>query len=280
MRIGVVAPSTPIEPAVAERVTALAAESHPEAELLFHPQCFLTHRHFAGDDRTRLEALVEVANDPDLDAVWFARGGYGSCRIAEAAIGQFGEPARDKTYLGYSDAGFLLAGLYKAGFENLAHGPMPQDVKRDSGDEAIVRALGWLIHGSAASLEPSLAGAGAVAAFNITVLSQLLGTSLEPDLGGHVLMLEEVSEHTYSTDRAMFHITANLAGAGIAGIRLGRCSLVPENDPDFGASEEEVVRYWCERSAIPWLGLADIGHDAANKVVPFGNVDQRSAKRA
>jgi muramoyltetrapeptide carboxypeptidase len=280
MRIGVVAPSTPIERSVAEQVTALAATTHPEAELLFHPQCFLTHRHFAGDDRTRLEALVEVANDPEIDGVWFARGGYGSCRIAEAAIARFDEGARDKTYLGYSDAGFLLAGLYKAGFQNLAHGPMPQDVKRDGGDAAIVRALDWLVHASAASLEPSISGEAPPAAFNITVLSQLLGTALEPELGGHVLMLEEVSEHTYRTDRAMFHITGNLAGAGIAGIRLGRCSLVPENDPDFGGNEEEVVRYWCERSGIPWLGLADIGHDAANKVVPFGNVGQRSAKRA
>jgi muramoyltetrapeptide carboxypeptidase len=280
MRIGVVAPSTPIDPAVAERVTALAAETHPEAEIFFHPQCFLAHGHFAGDDRARLEALVEMANDSGLDAIWFARGGYGSCRIAEAAIAEFGEAARDKTYLGYSDAGFLLAGLYKAGFRHLAHGPMPQDVKRDAGDEAIVRALDWLIHGSAATLEPSISGEAPLAAFNITVFSQLLGTALEPDLRGHVLMLEEVSEHTYRTDRAMFHITGNLAGAGIAGIRLGRCSLVPENDPDFGGNEEEVVRYWCERSGIPWLGLADIGHDAGNKVVPFGNVVQRSVKRA
>jgi muramoyltetrapeptide carboxypeptidase len=280
MRIGVVAPSTPIEPAVAERVTSLAAATHPEAELRFHPQCFLTHRHFAGDDRTRLEALVEAANDPGLDAIWFARGGYGSCRIAEAAIARFDAAARDKIYLGYSDAGFLLAGLYKAGFPNLAHGPMPQDVKRDGGDAAIVRALDWLIHRSAAALEPNIDGAAPVAAFNLTVLSQLLGTPLEPDLGRHVLMLEEVSEHTYRTDRAMFHIVGNLAGAGIAGIRLGRCSLVPENDPDFGESEEAVVRYWCDRSGIPWLGLADIGHDADNRVVPFGNVGQQVPKRA
>ena len=39
---------------------------------------------------------------------------------------------------------------------------------------------------------------------------------------------------------------------------------------DFGLSEEEVIRYWCERSGVPYLGRADIGHDADNKVVPFG----------
>ena len=53
----------------------------------------------------------------------------------------------------------------------------------------------------------------------------------------------------------------------VAGIRLGRCTEVPANDPDFGETEEEVFRFWCTRSAIPYLGRADIGHDADNKVV-------------
>ena len=40
--------------------------------------------------------------------------------------------------------------------------------------------------------------------------------------------------------------------------------------PEVTGLEEEVARYWCERSGIPWLGRADIGHDIDNKIVPFG----------
>jgi len=269
MRIGIVAPSTPILAETATRTSQIAARGFPGVELVFHPQCFLTHRHFAGEDRVRADAFVEVANDPGFDALWFARGGYGSCRIVEAVIGRLGPAARDKAYLGYSDAGYMLAGLYRAGFKRVAHGPMPQDARRRGGEAAVRRALGWLAAGDPAALEPSLAE-GPAAAFNITVFSQLLGTALEPDLAGHVLMLEDVSEHMYRTDRALFHITGNASVRRVAGIRLGRCSEVPENDPDFGASEEEVFLYWCERSGIPYLGRADIGHDSANKVVPFG----------
>ena len=269
MRIAIVAPSTPIDRDVADRVTALAGETHPGAELHFHEQCFHSHNHFAGEDRQRLEALVQAANDPSFDAIWFARGGYGSCRIAEAALARFGEAAHAKTWLGYSDAGYLLAGLYANGIGTVAHGPMPQDIKREGGEAAVLRALAWLTGRNPASLEPSLDHRPA-AAFNIMVLSQLLGTPLQPDLAGHVLMLEEVSEYMYRTDRSMFHITGNPAIRRVAGIRLGRCSLVPANDPDFGATEEEVVRFWCERAGIPFLGRADIGHDAANRVVPFG----------
>jgi muramoyltetrapeptide carboxypeptidase len=269
MRIGIVAPSTPILAETAQRVTALAAAQFPGVELVFHPQCFLSHRHFAGEDTVRADAFVEVANDRTFEALWFARGGYGSCRIAEDVLARLGPAARDKAYLGYSDAGYMLAGLYRAGFPNLAHGPMPNDLRRDGGEAAVVRALAWLTRGDRETLEPSLAGDPA-AAFNVTVFSQLLGTPLEPNLEGHVLMLEDVSEHMYRTDRALFHITGNASVRRVAGIRLGRCSEVPDNDPDFGASEEEVFRYWCDRAGIFYLGRADIGHDAANKVVPFG----------
>lgn len=269
MRIGIVAPSTPIAPDVAARVTAIAAAHRPEVELVFHPQCFRVHNHFAGTDAERTDAFVDVANDPSFGALWAARGGYGSCRIAEAALARLDSAARDKAYLGYSDFGYLLAGLYAAGFPRLAHGPMTGDVRRPGGEDAIRRALDWLC-GDRHGLEPSVAAGKRHAAFNLTVLSQLLGTPLQPDLAGHVLMIEDVAEYLYRTDRSMFHVTTNPGVRQVAGIRLGRCSDVPENDPDFGETEEEIVRHWCERSGITYLGRADIGHDVDNKVVPFG----------
>lgn len=268
MRIAVVAPSTPITPGEAERVEALAARVAPEAELAFHPQCFLRHNHFAGTDRQRADAFVEAANDPKVDAIWFARGGYGSCRIAEEAIAALGPAARAKTWLGYSDAGYLLAGLYEAGIGTVAHGPMPRDILREGGEDAVARALAWIVRRDPEALEPGLDGPSA--AFNITVFAHMIGTPLQPDLAGHELLLEDVSEHLYRTDRAMFHITSNENVRRAAGIRLGRCSEVPPNDPDFGETEEEIVRFWCARSGIPFLGRADIGHDSANRIVPFG----------
>lgn len=274
MRIGVVAPSTPIPRETEARVTALAKAEFPNVEIAFHPQCFMSHNHFAGPDAARADAFVAVANDPHFDALWFARGGYGSCRIAEDVLGRLHGAARDKTYLGYSDAGFLLAGLYRAGFGKLAHGPMANDIKREGGDAAVRRALAWLSAGAAESLEPSLEPVAKHAAFNLTVLSQLLGTSLQPDLAGHVLIIEDVAEYMYRTDRSMFHVSGNPDIRAVAGIRLGRCSEIPVNDPDFGESEEEVVRHWCARAGIAYLGRADIGHDADNKVVPFGALPQ------
>jgi muramoyltetrapeptide carboxypeptidase len=85
-------------------------------------------------------------------------------------------------------------------------------------------------------------------------------------------MLEEVSEHMYRIDRALHHITSFASIRRVGGLRLGRVSDIPPNDPDFGQHEEDVMRHWCEVSAIPYLGRADIGHDIDNKVVPFGRL--------
>jgi muramoyltetrapeptide carboxypeptidase len=94
---------------VADRVQALAGTLYPDRtpEIFFHPQCFASHGHFAGDDDTRAQAFIDIANDESYDAVWFARGGYGSCRVAESVMRRLTEASRRKTYVGYSDAGML-----------------------------------------------------------------------------------------------------------------------------------------------------------------------------
>ena len=272
-RIGVVAPASRMSAEVAEKVPALAARRYPDRtpEIVFHPQCFASHGHFAGDDDTRARAFLDVANDASFDAVWFARGGYGSCRVAEAIMGALTESSRRKAYVGYSDAGMLLAALYRGGFETVAHGPVAQDVLRDGGDAAVGRALDWIVDRAPETLEPTVGHGRKTAAFNMTVLSQLLGTPLQPDLAGHVLMLEEVEEAMYRIDRSLFHITSNADIRRVSGLMLGRCSAITQNDPEFGMNEEEIARYWCQRSGIAWLGRADIGHDANNKIVPFGS---------
>jgi muramoyltetrapeptide carboxypeptidase len=271
-RIAICAPSTPITRDDAARVAALAGAEFPEVSLHFHEQCFASEGHFAGADPQRLAALVECANDPAFDAVWFARGGYGAGRIAEGAIERFDTTANNKTFLGYSDAGYLLGGLYRARIGRPVHAPMPNDIRREGGDEAVRRSLAYL-NGNAGGLEPSLDHHPTIA-FNLTTLAMLCGTRLMPGLAGHVVMVEEVSEHLYAVDRLFFHVTAHLGG--VAGLRLGRVSEVPENDRPFGADAEEIARYWCERHAIPYFGAADIGHDAANRIVPFGLVTDAS----
>lgn len=271
--IGVVATGRPITPDVAARVRTVADGLWPDGRvrIVFHPQCFMEQGHFAGSDAARADAFVEVANDEGLDALWIARGGWGAARIVDAVLPRLGPAARAKAYMGYSDAGTLLAALYAHGVGRAFHGPMPVDITRDGGEAVVARALRWLVERDETALEPHVRAVGApTAAFNLTILAHLMGTPLLPDLTGHVLMLEEVGEYMYRIDRALAQIAASPAVRAAAGIRLGRCSDIPLNDPDFGRDEEDVTREWCARAGIAYLGRADIGHDVANRVVPFG----------
>ena len=265
MRIAVVAPSCRLTEEAAEAVRAIVRD-RGDCELFIHPQCFLSKGHFAGPDEVRLAALREVMEDPSFDAVWYARGGYGSNRIALTAQTGIPAAARNKIYLGYSDAGFLHAGFHEAGLE-VAWGPMPQDAVRPGGEAAVNRALDWLVRRDASALEPALDGPAM--AFHLTVLSNLLGTPLEPDFGGVELLIEDIGEHLYRIDRTMFHVTSSEAVRKVRGIRLGRVMDILANDPDFGGDEASIVEDWCARSGIPFGGRADIGHDAGNRVVPF-----------
>src|SRR6476659_2147760 len=251
MRIAVVAPTCPLKREAAEAVEAIVA-ARGDCELVFHRQCFLSDGHFAGSDAERLDALRDVIADPAFDAIWFARGGYGSNRIAEALLADLPDGAEDKTYLGYSDAGFLLAGLHKAGLD-AAWGPMPQDALRgdhglNGGEAAIGRALDWLVRRDPAALEPDLQPPAM--AFNLTVLSNLLGTPLEPDFTGVDLLIEDVGEHLYRIDRTMFHVTASPAIQKVRRLRLGRIADILHNDPDFAMDESAIVEQWCARSGI------------------------------
>lgn len=268
--IGIVAPSCPIAEGLEARVHALAAEEVGNAlSLRFHPQCFLSDGHFAGTDQQRADAFVEMANDPEIDALWFARGGYGAARIAEAIIPRLNDAARAKHYYGYSDAGFLFAALYQARIGTPIHAPMPVDLGREGGDEAVRRSLRAMAGLDQPDDWAERHGDAPHVAFNLTVLCGLLGTPIEPDLSDHVLMIEDVGEVLYRIDRMLFHLTSQPGMARIAGISPGRMSDT-ENDRPFGQTIEEMFDFWCARGGMPLLSPSDIGHDNANKLVRFG----------
>ena len=273
MRIAVIAPARPIDPVVAARVAAFAAIDFPSVDLVVHPQCFENEGHFAGPDARRAAVFVEVANDPAVNAIWFARGGYGSNRILAQAMHRLGPAARAKRYMGYSDIGFLLSALYAQGIGRVAHGPMPIDINRakgsdGGGDATVARALDWLTGGKR-GLEPGL-GSAPAAAFNLAILQALVGTPWLPDLADHVLLIEEVSEPMYRLDRELFQIAHAAQLQGIAGVRLGAVSDVPANDPAWAEPLETMLPRWCGEMGVPYLGRAEIGHVANNHVVPFG----------
>lgn len=269
MRIAVVAPARSISEAGAAQVLAFAALYHPDVEIVVDPQCFLSAGHFAGPDAARAAAFLKYANDPAFDAIWFGRGGYGSNRILAQVMPQLNEAARHKAYMGFSDMGFLLGALYARRIGRPIHGPMASGVSGEG--KGVGRALGWLVNKDRGTLDPTLDGQPA-AAFNLSILTSLIGTPWLPDLADHILYIEEVSEPTYRFDRMLFQLANATQLRGIAGLRLGAVTDVPATDGEaaFGETFEQIVTRWCRDMGVPFLGRAEIGHYPNNHVVPFG----------
>jgi muramoyltetrapeptide carboxypeptidase len=269
MKIAVVAPAKPIDPLVGSRVSAFVALAYPQVDLVIHPQCFRRDGHFAGTDAVRAAAFLEVANDPGIAAVWFARGGYGSNRILAEVIPRLGPAARAKSYVGYSDMGFLLGALYARRIGRPAHGPMAIDIGRQDGDRTVARSLGWMVSRDAQGLEPGL-GDRPAAAFNLSILAAMIGTPWLPDLTDHILLLEEVSEPLYRVDRMLSQLAHATQLQGLAGVRLGAVTDIQPNAPPWAESLDAMIGRWCAEMGVPFLGAAEIGHTQANRVVPFG----------
>jgi len=277
MRIGVVAPARPVSREGSLRMAAFMALTYPQHEIVFHPQCYLEAGHFAGTDEQRAAAFLEFANDPAFDAIWFARGGYGSNRILEAVMPKLGPEASHKTYIGFSDMGFLLGALYARRIGRVAHGAMASSIGKNDDGTAAGWVLGWLIDGDKRGLEPGLADGRPAAAFNLSILASLIGTKYLPDLTDHVLYIEEVDEPLYRIDRMLFQMAHATQLKGIAGVRLGQVTAVKDNGEaegnySFGETIDQMILRWCAEMGVPYLGRAEIGHVELNRVVPFGLV--------
>jgi muramoyltetrapeptide carboxypeptidase len=139
------------------------------------------------------------------------------------------------------------------------------------GEAMTDRVLGFLTGKDLSGLEPSVQKDGVKRlAFNATVLRSLLGTPFMPDSTGAELYVEDVGEYSYALDRTFCQLVSGGWLRKLKGVRIGRFSNEVANTTEFGMSQPDIVRHWCQKAGVPVLGTADIGHDTSNKIVPFG----------
>ena len=223
-RIGVAAPAGPVRrPALEHGIAALERGGYAVTR-----GEHLTDRtgYLAGSDRHRAADLNRMLADPDLHAIWFARGGYGSHRIV-AELDFAALRRAPKALVGYSDITVLHAAAWKAAGLVGFHGPLVAELgDREAYDApALWRALGGrtlrftLTRGS--TLRPGR-GEGPIVGGCLSVLVALLGTPFELDTRGTILFWEEVNEEPFRIDRMLAQL--RLAGSlkGLRGMVVGR----------------------------------------------------------
>ncbi len=270
-RIGVAALSAPVDPEKLER--GLAALRLLGFEPVAASNLRTRRGLFAGGDDDRLQAFHELAADPDLGAIVFARGGHGVLRLLPRIHWGLLR-RRPRSYVGYSDlTPFLLEIVRRLGLVTF-HGPMAAV----EGARGLTAAEGESLIGCLAGETTSLpiepwigrgAVAGPVLGGCLSLLVATLGTAFAANFDGAVLFWEDIDEPLYRLDRMLTQL--RLAGAlgGLRGMVVGRGVTVGD-----AAGSRHGLRAMLEElrgdDVWPVAGGCESGHTTPNLTLPIG----------
>jgi muramoyltetrapeptide carboxypeptidase len=190
----------------------------------------------AGSDEERASGYLELLRDPVVDAIFFARGGYGSSRALSWLDPK--EVIRyPKIHLGASDLTALFAFLYRHARLATFYGPM---VALEMGED---ENLDWesILSGAVPEMHRFAdrdvvaqgAGEGPLIGGCLSLLASLCGTPEALDVRGAILFWEDIGEETYRIDRLLTQLErsgtlANLQGMVIGSVLPGDREQTPE----------------------------------------------------
>jgi muramoyltetrapeptide carboxypeptidase len=266
-RIAVVAPSGVFEPQRLARGMALI-----EAwgyEVVHGPHLFERHRYTAGSIDQRTSDLGWALSAPHIDAVWFARGGYGTAQtLADLPWDRMdGRPV-----IGFSDATALFSAMHARGLRGGVHGPVLHSLA-DLADLESQQALRQVLQGGAVHLagrgsdfEPV---SGPVVGGNLCVLASGAGTPWALRSAGCIVLLEEIAEPPYKVDRLIQQLVSSGALSGAVGIGLGEfknCAAPAEAGWSLGDVLEDALA----PLGIPIVTGLPVGHGTSNQAWRVG----------
>jgi muramoyltetrapeptide carboxypeptidase len=231
-------------------------------------------RYFAGDDQLRLNDLQAVLDDPEIKAIFCARGGYGTTRILDR-LNFSGFQTSPKWVIGFSDITALHCHLHQLGYESL-HADMPLHFGKAGYEEAI-ESLRKLVFGEALSyrvLPHPLNQPGTATGFliggNLSLLHTVIGTRSDPDTRGRVLFLEDIGEYLYHLDRMLVHLNRSGKLAGLAGLIVGHMTDIKDNIYPFGQDALAIIHSHTAGYGYPICFGFPTGHEPANLALICG----------
>ena len=248
--------------------------------------------YLAGEDEDRASDINAAFADPEIDAVFALRGGWGASRLLPFL--DFDLIAKNpKIFLGYSDITSLLNAIYaKAGVVTF-HGPNVMSRWNEFTYEGMREVL--FDARSAAYSNPEVidddlvarkhriqtinAGkaTGHLIGGNLTLMSALVGTPYFPDARGAILFLEDVGEAIYRVDRMMTQLKLSGVLGQVSGIVFGHFTGVKPNPGLGNFALMDVLRQHCEPLGVPCYFGAMIGHVEQQSTVPVGAIAEMDA---
>jgi muramoyltetrapeptide carboxypeptidase len=249
-------------------------------------------KHFqqAGTAEERAADLQAALDDPQVRAIWCARGGYGTVHLLDHL--DLSALRRDpKWIVGFSDITVLHNALHNLGIASL-HAQMPFNIgpKTELCRESLRRALlgsewsmangEWVSYPFTNDLPTSIGTPfsrpgqceGVLVGGNLSLLYALRGTPYDIDPRGRILFIEDLDELLYHVDRMVQNL--RLAGwfKDLAGLIVGGMSDMRDKNPEdpFGKSAERIIADALGNTTYPVCCGFPAGHIDDNRALVFG----------
>ena len=240
---------------------------------VYDDRLFAQHYIFAGDDNFRAAVFQHYLDDEDIEAIWIARGGYGSIRIIDKLdFTQFLQHL--KWIIGFSDGTVFHGKLNRLGVPSL-HAAMPFyfENKTPEAKHALFDALlGKPLQYEFPSHPLNKNGVmeGEIVGGNLSVLYGMMGSNTFPELDGKILFIEEVDEYIYHIDRMMHALKRAGKLENLKGLIVGGLTQIKDNSHPFGMTAEQVIAEAVAEYNYPVCFGFPAGHFDDNRPLFFG----------
>ena len=272
--IGIAAPARKISRE--ELAPTLALLERRGYRVVLPDNLFAECHQFAGTDEQRAADMQCLLDNPEVRAILFARGGYGSVRIIDR-LDFTAFLQHPKWLCGYSDMTVFHSHLQAQYGIPTLHATMPVNITADTMNSDNVRTLFDALEGRPLHYEvpthPFNRNGNATATLvggNLSMLYSLLGSPSDIDTDGKILFIEDLDEYLYHIDRMMMNLKRNGKLDRLAGLIVGGMSDMNDNTIPYGKNAEEIVAEHCAEYDYPVCFGFPAGHIARNLTLKLG----------
>ena len=240
---------------------------------VYDDRLFNQHYIFSGDDDTRAAVFQDYLDNEEINAIWLARGGYGSIRIIDK-LDFTNFLQHPKWIVGFSDGTILHGKLNRLGVPSL-HAAMPfyfanktPKAKQSLYDALTGKPLQYAF--SSHPLNRCGEAEAEVVGGNLSVLIGLMGSETFPETDGKILFIEEVDEYIYHIDRMMHCLKRAGKLDRLKGLIVGGLTQIKDNAHPFGMTAEQVIAEAVSEYDYPVCFGFPAGHFDDNRALFFG----------
>jgi len=244
-KVGIVAPARKVsreEMAPAIKMLRSWGYDVIEGEHLYNQE-----NQYSGTDEQRTANFQSMLDDPDIKAIFCARGGYGSVRIIDKLdFSSFSE--HPKWIVGYSDITVFHSHINRHFGIQTLHAAMPVNFPPDGQMNNSLKSMNAILRGEYPEYHisghpfnwPGRAR-GVLTGGNLSMLYSMSGTPSDIETDGKILFIEDLDEYLYHIDRMMMNLKRSGKLQKLAGLVVGGMNDMNDNPIPFGRTAYEII---------------------------------------